>query len=67
MSKYNCALNFEPSKELCYHETCCFDCRFIDLDGELYPCNVCAGIGGQYCKHIPQDQPEYWPQPHERC
>lgn len=68
MSKYDCPLNFEASAKLCYHESCCFDCKFCENDGDTYPCKVCAAIGGSECKYTEREcDQEYWPQPHERC
>lgn len=51
MSKYECPLNFIGSGELCYHETCCFDCMFMENDGHVYPCNRCTAIGGTECMY----------------
>lgn len=67
MSKYNCPLNFKPSAELCYDETCCFDCLFFENDGHVAPCKDCAAIGGTACGYKAKDDMEYFPKPHERC
>lgn len=64
----SCELNHEPSKKLCYNEfSCCFDCMFFGNDGDVYPCNACAAIGGDKCMYEDKAKREYWPQPHERC
>ena len=67
MSKYECPLNFVGSGKVCYAETCCFDCAFMENDGDYYPCNQCSAIGGKKCMYKEESDVQRMPQPHERC